>query len=235
MAELTLVGTSWIAFVQPPQPTVELAAKAQPFVWVDTNQASISRDVPLGNVATTTETACDYQNTMLLGKIANTTNWRCLSSSLTLAPSPLARITGHLSRLDNLSPSQPRLDKALAEIGVTHRLIRRSTQSGTLFGWQAVANPRPLCNLVRLEKPVDLSWNWERCDLLSIHATTSQANLMVVRQYNDGGWRVVIEPAKDHPTPDSDWLEVETTELGLIQLRVPPGEWNILLSRKLFW
>ncbi len=236
MAELTFVGMHWITFVEPPRPPTEHIENQSDsaFVWVDVSQASIARDYALGPSATIAKTMCDYQDTMLLGKIANTANLRCLSTSLTLPPRPLLRISGHLSRLDNLSDTQPRLDKALAEIGVTHRLARRTVEDHTVFVWQSVEGARPLCNLVRHDEPENIQWTWDRCDSLSVQLQTDQDDLLVVRQYSDGGWRATVargessEESRLYPT-------IETTELGFIQLRIPAGKWKVTLSRKLLW
>lgn len=240
MAELTMVATQWISFVRPPNLNVQHAqllaqtGNETPFVWADTTEASIMRDLSLADQVSAVD-SCNYQDTFLLGKISSTAQLRCLSSTLSLTPSSLDRITGHMSRLDNLSFTQPRLDAALAEIGVTHRLFRNQIGLQTQLQWKAIESPRPLCNLAAQHPTAPaIQWNWVSSSQLTVLCQTERRNLLTIRQYSDDGWKATLMDGK-RPENQPVALTIETSELGFVQLWLPPGEWRVELSRRRFW
>lgn len=240
MAEMAFVATQWISFVGPPNVNslhaqlFENTGFDTPLVWADTAEANIIRDLsPNGQISV--HDSCRYQDTFLLGKLSSTTHLRCLSSTLSLTPSSLSRIAGHMSRLDDLSISQPRLDAALAEIGVTHRLFRNQIGDNTRLEWKSIESPRPLCNLaLEQNNGFELRWSWKSTAQLTVECQTDERNLLTIRQYSDGGWKAALIDTK-RPESLPRALTIETSELGFLQLRLPPGEWRVDLSRKRFW
>ncbi|HBE70032.1 MAG TPA: hypothetical protein DDW52_17945, partial [Planctomycetaceae bacterium] len=227
-AELSLVASCWTSFV----PTDALESSPTPrnsgvCLWADSTEASICRDSP-GQSFSARQVAA-YQTEYLLGKIALLHDTAALSNTQTLSPRSISRMLGHFQRLDDLSVNQVRLDSALRNVGVTHRLVRTSSTDGEpSFRWLKIPNPRPLCTAPRA---ANVSWEWPTNSELSLVVESDLPTSVTVRQINDGGWNAVsLSDQNDDYHPN-----IETSKLGFISIDVPAGRTQLRLTRKFAW
>lgn len=133
------------------------------------------------------------------------------------------------------------------------------------FRWQVIPNPTPLCSLTqslvarpgqggepeptRAPRPIEptvqdsvLTWHWASTDQLLISVRCSRPSQLVVRQFSDGGWQCTAHASStlDAPTdiPDGSSgrrLTVSTEKNEFIGIEIPPGVWQLDLSRKFLW
>lgn len=221
------------------------------FVWADHNEADIQQDIPTIESKRFIQTQADYQQTFALGKLATIAGVRSLSASQSIEPSRLAALRSWLSKHDRLTENQPELDQALAELGISHRLIRqRWPDRRANFQWQPVPTPQPMCQLLR-DSVVEasgfqdldndgavnqraeglVSWQWPDSDSLEVHINTTQqqqanAVRLLIRQLNDGGW-IARNKAGEK-------LTIEPTQLFVV-IPLVVGETHVRLTRKWLW
>ncbi len=257
LVEMTVCAGCWVSFV--PLPVVsELKAveldNREPgsiFVWADRSEADIQQDIPTILGKQLVHTQADYQQTFALGKLATIAEVRSLSASQSIEPASLAVLRSWLSKHDRLTENQPELDQALAELGVTHRLIRQRRPEGRAdFKWQPVPNSQPMCQLlgdqviqahvVQDPKNQDtiiqsanglVSWQWLDSDSLEVHLNKTQpqqasASRLLIRQLNDGGWIARNKAGKK--------LTIEPTQLFVV-IPLVTGETHVRLTRKWLW
>ncbi len=243
LVEMTLCASCWVSFLPPPALSVQTAIPinnsdpASSFVWADRSEADIQQDIPVTDGAHSAQTQADYQQIFALGKLASIANVRCLSATHSIEPAPLTALRSWLSTHDHLTANQPELDQVLAELGVTHRLVRqREPNQLAKFQWQAIANPQPFCQLLSGDKvhqqaDVAISWQWIDSDILEVRIDTArlakdQASKLLIRQLNDGGWNA------DNGTGEE--LAIPPLPLFLV-VPLNTGETHVRLTRKWLW
>jgi hypothetical protein len=132
------------------------------------------------------------QQAVLQGKLGLLCGESCLHASTSIEPLAVALVRRWLSSQDNLSSNQPDVDRVLRYLGIQQRLVYKDD---TGYQWKAVENAQPECELISVQSrdPLpetvgDLSWHWMDCASLKIQIDCSANSLLVVRQFDDGGW-----------------------------------------------
>lgn len=237
LLEMTLIACFWIDFAEEPTreniTVLPSSDSLQPFVWVDVNEANLAKDAA-GRVQNTAMQAA-YQRTFLLGKLSELTPGRNFAATQSLVPAGITRLRNWLSWKDDLSSEQRELDAVLRRLGVTHRAIR-SDAPGEL-AWKTVENSSPFCELwaedgeSKLE-PVDnsLDLHWANSGELQLSFEVRDvAAVLVVRQFNDGGWQ-----AEDMDTGLS--LEFASRSPALfLEVKLPSDTKRVRILRKRGW
>ncbi len=238
LLEMLFVASHWCSFV-PLHPSTPAGPTSSEFVWSDVSEANIERDRWL--TATTVDVPgaiAEYQRTFALGKLGLLSNKHNLASMLSIEPQSIRQLRTGLNRLDNLSSTQPELDHALAWLGVEKRLVRSIDAHGVaMFGWQPVPACKQLCELI-CPTPADatnakLRWHWVRCGQLEIEIDSPAEGHLIVRQFNDDGWRVLSDgPSTPALARDRSGLFVDLPiESGKSRLRLERIQW----PRQLGW
>jgi hypothetical protein len=189
MLELFLVATQWCSFI--PQPST--VSGTSRLVWCDQSQANILADRWPHH---TPQAVFDYQRQFLVGKLGLLNAKSNLSASASIEPDWYRRLRIGLARIDHQDKVQPDLDAVLAWLGVQERLVRSPEIDPTKpreFHWQAIDHPKPMCELVQKSDSAasqfgQVEWHWTNSSSLSIDVQAEVACLLIVRQFNDGGW-----------------------------------------------
>jgi hypothetical protein len=215
LLETLIVATCWCSFI-PCMPSKAAGPWTSEFVWADASEANIGLDQWLAD--TTDKSAmgiADYQQTFSLGKLGLLSNQHNLASILTIEPQRIKQLRSGLTLLDDLSAAQPELDAALAWLGVEKRLIRwREDGMPASFRWQAIPETKPLCELrcdnAGNSQSAFVVWKWTQCGRLEIEVDSPTRCRLLVRQYNDDGWKIVTDKqASPQLTRDSTGLFIE--------------------------
>lgn len=232
LLEAALISTFWLSFAPVPDLGVPKAQsdKKLPRLWVDNSEANILRDKWLDSKAAINPQV-HYQEAFLIGKLASTANVANLASQQTIEPTILKQLRIALARMDNLTSEQPKLDYALRSLGVTHRLTRSYPSDGekAVFHWRPIGQTRKLCELKSLGAgPLvgKLQWHWESPSQLFVHANLAAPSVLVIGQFNDGGWKA--ESVGD----DSESLHIAPTPSVFVEVSLPKGPTHFSLSRK---
>jgi hypothetical protein len=224
LLEMSWVASSWLVFAAPPQalpsayPVLPPTVSSASLVWCP---AELSGSGAGG--------------ASWLGKMGLLTEPRYLNSPQSIEPRVMAALRQWLRRHDQLGSDDDAMEVVLRELGGTHRLVR--TPQGSL-AWRTIENPRPLCEL-QLDQEQERDWSgqvlnarWLTSDRLEVWVRTQQPATLLVRQFNDGGWRLKI-PAP----PDASGRSVSTRlSPGTLFLEVPvlAGEHRLVLYRGWF-
>lgn len=231
LLETCIVATCWCAFVpvKPIEPKGNCDAE---FIWADASEADIERDAWLTDATQDASKAItDYQRVFALGKLALISQQHNLAAILSIEPERVKRLRTGLAQVDDLSTTQPELDVMLAWLGVERRLVRTRTRGEpAAFSWQRIPDAKRLCEL-RFAEPspaltATLNWKWVRCGRLEIRIDSPSDCSMLVRQFNEGGWRIVADREAIHGSPvtrDSSGLFVECA--------IAAGKSNLMLER----
>ncbi len=231
--EMTVCSSCWISFTKPDRvrdidfPTT---TASRPFVWSNTAAADFRAD-GLGPGESLADAYAGYQDSFMLGKLALLANARSLGASQSIEPQAISALRTWLSSRDQLTRSQPELDKVLRQFGVTHRLLRtRRDSQPAEFEWIAIDNPAPLCELLvdlqtTQQVGPSLNWQWPSSGQLDIEIKAQSDCVVQVRQFNDGGWE-----AKS----DTDATLSIDPQPFFIRISVPNKTTRVLLRRKWF-
>ena len=214
LLETFVVATCWCSFIP-----VESRKPAGPwgseFVWADASEANIANDQWLTSTDKPSIAIANYQREFALGKLGLLSNQRNLASMLSIEPQRIKQLRMGLARLDNLSAVQPELDVALAWLGVDKRLVReRENGKPASFHWQTIPESKPLCELrfddAGSSQAASIKWKWLRCGQLEIEVDSPTECRLLIRQFNDDGWKVVAdEQTSPELTRDSTGLFIE--------------------------
>ncbi len=246
LAELTQCASCWTNFLPVPpasldslprisagQPSLaQLDKSDRPFVWANRSRAELTRDRFVQSPQSFKIDQARYQQIWLQGKLGVLANVRSLNATQSIEPVELAQLRTWLSRHDRLLADQPVVDQVLRELGVTHRLLRtRFDYRPSLFEWQAVADPQPLCQLLISNQrqplePQTLDWHWHRPDQLDVRIADPQAAILLVRQTNDGGWLARSGHGK--------YLAIDEKSM-FVEIPLSSEDTQVKLSRKWFW
>lgn len=253
MIEMTIVASSWTTFVDPPTrlgPTAKDASSV--FAWTNISRASYRQHVShLDNEAAR---QTQLQDRFLLGKLSSISGLRNLAAINSIDPAMIEKLKLWLASQDTLAVDQPELDRQLALLGVTHRLAfapKGDEDAAMVPSWQTVPDSRPLCQMIPLVDAATVDsesgkavegelgraeivsgppqWEWINAGQLNVNINSAGASKLLIRQYNDGGWRGTIEP--DSATP----IEINAAPTPFIQIEVPEGIFTLTLTRKWLW
>ncbi len=238
MLETFVVAMTWISFVKV-EDVVPAGPFAPEFVWADPREPNIVRDgwLAMNEDREPLAAITDYQRQFALGKLGLLSQQHNLAAALTMEPNRIKRLRSGLSRLDNLSSKQAELDAVLAWLGVERRLVReRRRDARAEFGWQRVANSRPLCEFfvrsdddasnLSTEPLSTVRWQWLRAGRLEISIDCQVDGSLLVRQFNDGGWRL-----KDMSANSATSMSSDATGL-FAQFPVAAGQHKFTLERR---
>lgn len=167
-----------------------------------------------------------------MGKLSQAIQVRNFAAIQSIESSRDGRLRLWLTVVDRLHATQPEVDQTLAALGVTHRLVL--VQDGE-FRWQAVRQPQPLCEWAvadQSQSTASLQWKWLAEDHLQISGTAPPATRLLIRQYNDGGWRAYH---RRQPEADPQRLQIVGAPTPFIVMDVPAGEARIDLTRAAGW
>jgi hypothetical protein len=235
LIEMTVCASQWICFIPAPKRSLHLNTMVEmpPHVWANSSRANFQQDHFSRPGSTFASDQADYQTVFLLGKLATLVGANHLGAIQSIETSESVAIRSWLMRHDSLTADQPELDKVLRALGVTHRLTRVQTPDRrSEFTWQALQDPRELCELqVEASAQRDkirqsVGWRWLECDVLQIQVDTTQSCSLIVRQFNDGGWKATDKGGNS--------LSIEDSSLW-IELKLPAGDYLMLLERKWLW
>lgn len=229
LLETFVVATNWCSFVaiNPVEPGGIFKSRS---AWSDTSEADIAGDRWLSDATSEVPAAiADYQRVFSLGKLGLLSNQRNLASILSIEPQGLRRLRSGLSKLDDLSVSQPKLDVVLAWLGVEQRLVRsRVSGARASFSWHSVPSPKQLCELSfddpALSQTATVTWQWVATGQLDIQIDSPVNCRLVVRQFNDGGWELVSD------REDSLRLTRDRSDL-FIECALDAGKHKVTLKR----
>lgn len=172
---------------------------------------------------------CQYQADFQLGKLHLLAPQRAnLSAMLSLTPRSLATVRRRLAHADDLRSDNPRLDEALAWLGVEQRLVR----DGGLR-WQAIPAVRPWVEWlaetdasgrrepvkgqsadsaaaaiepvesIDVRRTASVELERQAADALALNVSASEPGRLVVRLLQDGGWTAKLTQL-DHLQPEVD-------------------------------
>jgi hypothetical protein len=222
LIELTILGTHWVSSVNAPELSRQNETeKEAPLVWA--NLANADLKLLEKNTPRTVSPTQELQHIFLQGKLNLVAGVAALHASGTIEPQSLLVLRRWLSARDDLSASQPELDRLLAELGVNKRLI--VDELGKL-SWKSVENAKPLCELIPKDTldqgPSRVKWQWINNSHLTIELNCTESCYLLIRQFNDERWKIQCESIKDP--------QIQSGELFVVGT-VPPGKHTILLSR----
>ncbi|MFO0943419.1 MAG: hypothetical protein U0930_22010 [Pirellulales bacterium] len=125
---------------------------------------------------------------------------------------------------------QPKLDAVLADLGVTARLAQNSQRK---LYWKSIAKPRALVQLFTGDKkPIEtsqVSFIWLNNQALQIEFTIEQDSIVLIRQFNDGQWKLEGSDLQDAQTSNKP-LAIQPNEL-FVSASVSSGRHKLVLSR----
>lgn len=242
LLELFVTSTRWMVFVDAPTTSSVLASAQSPSVWVDASEVRLDADqwmraegLPAVEQPVNHDRQSDrqtsYQRQFLLGKLGLIEGVRNFGASMTIEPRLQQQLRGDLQRLDHLTETQPELDQVLAWLGVQRRLVRHpaSADRPAQFHWHAVADARPQFDLqvVAPQSPPPSLQRaaWRTASVFEAQVLCSNTCRLVVRQFDDGGWRLNSPAEGSHPaarissSPGDLFLTV-TLDAGQHHLRI---------------
>ncbi len=235
LIEMTVCASQWICFVSAPKLSLHVNTMVEmpPHAWANSSRANFQQDHFARPGSTFASDQADYQRVFLLGKLATLFGVNNLGATQSIETSESVAMRSWLMRHDRLTADQPELDKVLRALGVTHRLTRVQTPGRrSEFTWQALQDPRELCELQvepsaqRDKIKQSVGWRWLECDVLQIQVDTTQSCSLIVRQFNDGGWKATDIGGNS--------LSIEDSSLW-IDLKLPAGDYLMHLERKWLW
>jgi hypothetical protein len=248
--ELVYAANSWVVTVSPKvaSPSIradgevaQVKTSSEPFArtWANIGRADFVRDLPFAesllarsDAQRGVENLCAYQAAFQLGKLHLIVPRRAnLSAIMSLTPHSLAVVRGRLAQADDLRPENPRLDEALAWLGVAYRLTDRQR-----LQWRTVPNARPIVECHSREaRGEQLQIEHFGADRIGLSVECERPTELVVRVLQDGGWSARLLPVGDGGASPSvrAGLSVKpaSSHLGLFQtLSVPAGRWQVVMG-----
>jgi hypothetical protein len=255
--ELFLVGSVWCQFVPPPEISAEHCPQKamdpsleSAFVWIDYSEANLSAFTSPESKLMNRQK--ELQDMFLAGKLSSLCQVRNLAAAQSIEPEIIEKLRIWLAWQDTLATRQPALDATLAELGVTHRLAFEEADRGDSAApgqlkFVSIPTSKPLCEVFVESDAADsvasatqtaaVQWNWIRNDCLEIQFEKEirRAAKLIVRQFNDGGWKA---HSVDGPT-DSKTTEVElklnNPPSPFIEVDLPAGCRGLTLKRRWLW
>jgi hypothetical protein len=230
-----------------------LSPESSLHLWADLSTADFVADRGWLEGDTHPRQQANYQNRFLLGKLSSIPTVANLAATQSLPSESLNRVRRRLAAMDNLSAEQPELDRVLAQLGITDRLKRGDDATGaSRLSWQRVPNSRPLCEFFSEAElgpgavssaeaetigkspnsPVKaprLRWQWTSTSRLMIELESAVSGTLVVRQFNDGGWRVAHSDGPPQPLP------IGQTSKLFIEIPVSSATTRVEFQRKWLW
>ncbi|MFK7737602.1 MAG: hypothetical protein AB8B50_16320 [Pirellulaceae bacterium] len=252
LAELSCFSLITSCFTPPPTIQVSPTTPNQetPLVWANLRYASLEDQTKNLSLV---ERQTQLQDQFLIGKLSVLGNKRSLAAVQSLEPVFAEKIRLSLNSLDNFSASQPDLDELLAALGITDRLAKSSVQHHAP-DWVKVENAKPLCELIRLvELDTDSNireWAWLSQSRLAVTIEASHPCVLLIRQFNDGGWRVegvdklreqalatkVQRSSVSHSVQEQGrYFVTNSAPTPFLEIRLPAGRHELAISRRWFW
>ena len=273
--ELFYAANTWVVTVSPTVAAPSVTAlddatqrkvHSEPFVrtWANIGRADFVRDLPFAENQLARSDAqrrvqylCAYQAAFQLGKLHLLVPQRAnLAALMSLTPHSLAVVRSRLAQADDLRLENPRLDEALAWLGVAYRLTDRPP-----LRWQAVPNARPIVECrSRHAHGERLQIEHFGADRIRLRVDCERPTELVVRVLQDGGWSArllsvddggangavdsVVDSAVGDTSGNRSFARVSASaagagrsvkpalsHLGLFQtLAVPAGKWLVVLD-----
>lgn len=239
LIEMTSIASGWCSFLPPPHLPTSLATVAeggQPRVWSNTPAADWNRDRIAEREGSFIEQQAALQSMYALGKLPTAWGYSSLHASQSIEPREMHALRRWLARHDRMTASQPAVDRVLAELGVTHRLVRQERgEPAPQFLWQAIQAPRPLCAWdFEQDELSEIRWKWTAADELEIELGPHGGGWFLVRQYQDGGWRAEAGAELGKGAGQGSELEVADATL-FVHVRVTANVHRVRLIRQPFW
>lgn len=193
-------------------------------VWANTSRADIG--MICQDLEPTMQESLVLQQQFLQGKLGLLAgDLNALQASGAIEPQATVTLRRWLQRNDSLQSDQPEVDRVLAALAVSHRLVWQPSKGGKLV-WQNVKNVRPLCELVTTSvlDPIKSSLNWriDNVDELVIEVRVETDATLLIRQFNDDRWELTDDQLQSYP--------IATTELW-VACQISPGSHTLRLSR----
>lgn len=214
---------------------------SRPRIWANVGAVNFESMHPKSNdsekFVSHVEAVCGLQAQFQLAKLHLLQNQVSnLSAFCSMTPRSLDAIRRRLSSVDNLRADNAELDRALAWLGVSHRLVLKEK-----LEWQPVQNVRPLCEVVgNTEANSAMLDAAATCELVSMSGDGLQMKLechqpstLVVRLYQDGGWtaRLVSRRADDNFAAHVNQSVPMPSHVELFQsIVIPQGKCHVQLS-----
>lgn len=251
LLDLSLCSRWWITTTESTQfqSSVPLHETSQDrsLVWANPARADI-RNLSVNGAATLQTHQIAIQQTFLWNKLGMISGNSMFHASDSLEPHCVRLLKNWIMVKDDMSPTQPELDSVLAHLGVTHRLVATKNLSQNplhsfweegsgissrehQFRWQPVSNAGELCELV-VSNPMNepsvaastssLHWQWQNCQTLEVDVQLETSATLIVRQYNDGNWKVRDTRNKI--------VDPRSGELFLV-MDLPTGDHRLIVSR----
>ncbi len=218
--ELSWCSRQWMVTAEPPElDSQNLGISSQPWtrVWAGVGRANLRVDDP---TADSVEDKLQYQQAFKLGKLHLLSKSEAnLTAFMTLTPNVLARVRHRLAQHDRLQADDPKLDEALAWLGVTHRLVRDPQPR-----WQTVPQAAPWVEV--MDSANALHVKYLAHSRIGCRVESARECQVLVRVLQDGGWHAVIQGEAGQ----SFTVRPQISHLGLFQsFDLPAGNWDIEL------
>ncbi len=233
--DLASISPQWLTTIESPKLILEVDrgnSEVYPTmtgltrVWANTSRAEIG--MISQESSPTMQDSLELQQQFLQGKLGLLAgdNFNALHASGAIEPQATVAIRRWLQRKDTLQADQPELDQILAALAVSNRLVWQSTNQGDKLVWQKVKNVKPLCELVATSilEPTTSSvyWRLENVDELVIQVQTDKEAVLLIRQFNDGVWKLTDEHLLSYSiAPNELWVTCQ----------ISPGSHTLRLSR----
>ncbi len=253
LVEMTCAAAFTIAFVEAPSPSVlrrDLPSDSSLRVWADVSEADFPDDVEQLAIGPGPRQEAEYQDLFMLGKLSSIPGISNLAATQSISSNQLTRLRRWLARKDDMTSQQRELDQLLAQLGVTHRLVRNNQEAPEKrLVWQRVSASRPLCEFVAVVQDSDgerlsgimdgetssVDWEWTSSSRLVVRVKSSLSGTLLIRQFNDGGWNVSIESAGNRFTPFHLRRPTSHAEPIFLEIPVSLDTLQVVLSRKPLW
>lgn len=240
LIEMTIVAASWTCFVARPEKLLDDIAELPErgsFVWADVSEADFADDLVPQDARALATLQAAYRCQFLLGKLAEVHGIRNLSATQSIEFSQVASLKRWLRAQDDLSKTQPELDKVLRAVGVTHRLIRFRQDHETKLRWLPIGGTSPMCELFdaqsmsqRAAATCNVRWLADgTCEIET--PEQSFESLLLVRQFNDGGWSA----AGSRDGVIFEELQLNTAPTLFLEIQLPVETRFVKLTRRTLW
>ncbi len=228
--DLSLCSCWWITTTHSGQiqtsPSLPNGSQDRSLVWANPARADI-RYLPPMNTSRQQDRQIAIQQAFLWNKLGIVSGLSAFHASDSLEPHSVHAIKNWLMQKDDMSSNQPELDGVLAHLGITHRLILSSQRQ---YQWKPINHAHELCQLVRSTPSKSsttapgssVGWRWHNCQSLEVDVQLETSAILIIRQYNDGNWRVQCT--------DDKIVNLRSGELFLV-MDLPAGEYRLIVSR----
>ncbi|MEZ6136917.1 MAG: hypothetical protein R3C53_18635 [Pirellulaceae bacterium] len=205
LIEMACVANHWLIFAPPPLADAHGPTR-DAFVW-----SSPSTDPAQLGKLTTLQTPA-------------------LHATQSIEPVALFQLRSWLVRHDQLTAHQPNLDEVLSAVGVTHRRVEVQSAKRPAYAWQPIPGAAALCELLETGATLSessLNWQWHGSCQLEVSLRCDEAQTLIIRQFNDGGWQIADKLSKQR-------YEIAESPL-FIEVQLPAGAHELSMDRKWLW